>query len=276
MTEPTTDTFIEGHTAERLEIVAAINQLETVATESELAASDTRYEQAKKVVEALDSGMTQQQVADVWERADGTSYSQQHVSFVKKAHEEYYYSSNRPSWYEAYNSDEVRGKKPHVSKNTGENEWYTPPEYINAAVDVMGGIDTDPASSVIANKAIGATEFYTIADDGLNQDWYGRVWLNPPYAKGLVEKFVDKLLIEYRRENTTEAIILTNNASETSWYQRLGTAQAMSMPKTRIQFWQPNTRETATGLQGQTFHYLGENADKFVKRFALFGRVHEL
>ena len=37
--------------------------------------------------------------------------------------------------------------KPHISQATGDNEWYTPPQIIEAVRKVMGSIGLDPASN---------------------------------------------------------------------------------------------------------------------------------
>lgn len=106
-------------------------------------------------------------------------------------------------------------KKPYITNNSGDSEWYTPSQYIESARAVMGHIDLDPSSCEYANRTIQADEYFTAEDDGLIQEWTGRIWLNPPY--NLAWKFVAKLL----ESDFEEAIVLTNNATETQWFKGL-------------------------------------------------------
>jgi phage N-6-adenine-methyltransferase len=158
-------------------------------------------------------------------------------------------------------------------QNTGNSEWFTPGEYIAAARDVMGGIDLDPASTPEANEVVQADTFYTAADDGLAQNWHGTVWMNPPYASALIEKFCAKLATEYRSGTVTAACALTNNATETAWFHTLaGAARCLCFPQGRVQFWHPD-KDQAAPLQGQTVTYLGRDREHFVSAFSSFGLI---
>jgi phage N-6-adenine-methyltransferase len=160
----------------------------------------------------------------------------------------------------------------HIGANSGESDWYTPAAYIEAAREVLGGIDLDPASTVDANEIVKAETFYTAADDGLAQEWLGRVWMNPPYSQPLIDRFCTKLADVYDGEAVSAACVLVNNATETGWFQTLSLyASAICFPRGRVKFWHPT--RTATPLQGQAVLYLGPDADTFARRFAEFGTV---
>lgn len=167
---------------------------------------------------------------------------------------------------------EKAAAKPFVANNTGNNEWYTPPAIIDAARMVLGGFDLDPASSEIANATVQAPLFYTAETDGLAQDWpIGRIWCNPPYATGLIGRFATRLAAEFRRGSA--GIVLTNNATETAWFQELaGVSSAICFPLSRVRFLRPEG-EVGAPLQGQAIFYSGADADRFAERFSVFGIV---
>lgn len=158
-------------------------------------------------------------------------------------------------------------EKPHVANNSEDNEWYTPVEYLESARAVLGTINLDPASNDFANERVQAEMYYTEDDNGLNQEWYGNIWLNPPYSSDSVKPFVEKLV----NSSFDEAIVLVNNATETEWFNILiSKASAIVFPKGRIQF---DKRDGKHGspLQGQAFIYYGEREEMFLKEFLKYG-----
>lgn len=162
-------------------------------------------------------------------------------------------------------------ERPHVTFNSGNNEWYTPEKYIEMARAVLGEIELDPASSETANKTVKANCFYTEQDDGLSRQWRGKVWMNPPYGTDLIGKFTEKFADEYTAGSITEGIVLVNNATETAWFSYLvEAAAAVVFPHGRIKYYSP-TKESNAPLQGQAFVYFGLNPEKFLEVFGGVG-----
>jgi len=159
-----------------------------------------------------------------------------------------------------------------ISARTGQPEWYTPQIYIEAARKVLGGIDLDPASSDIAQKNVKATLYYTLADDGLECGWGGRVWLNPPYASGAIDKFMAKLRLHLEGKEVSAAITLTNNATDTDWFQKaVHLTSAICFVLGRIRFLDEDCDATGAPLQGQILMYFGKAPRRFCQEFKQFG-----
>ncbi len=155
------------------------------------------------------------------------------------------------------------------------DSWRTPSVYIEAARTVMGGIDLDPASSVIANQIVKAGRIFTKEDNGLLQSWHGRIWLNPPYGKtngksnqGLfAAKFVD----EYRAGNMTEGIILVNLYAGYEWFEPLRELPRCELNH-RISFINPQTDQAGEEAKASSvFIYAGPNPPRFFEAFKEFG-----
>ena len=220
-----------------------------------------RQERNEQIVDMAASGMTQREIA---EQVGMSQHGVQRVLDTQTANADQVSSSGN----EAVPTPPV---VPHVARNSGNNEWYTPAEYIVSARRVLGEIDLDPASSEEANRVIGASRYYDKDSDGLRQPWAGRVWMNPPYSQPEINQFCERLRDSWRSGAITAAIVLVNNATETAWFRTLiECASVVVFPSGRVRFWQPGG-EVGAPLQGQAVLYFGPDCGAFLREFASFG-----
>jgi len=156
-------------------------------------------------------------------------------------------------------------------------EWYTPAPYIEAAREVLGEIDLDPASSAQANTIVRAAQFFGKDDDGLARDWFGRVFMNPPYGRtadgrSLAAAFCNKAIAEYEAGSIESCIILVNSLHSQSWQAPLYD-YPFCLVDHRIQFVSADGEENKSPTFQNIFVYLGEDVLKFAKVFSRFGYV---
>lgn len=119
------------------------------------------------------------------------------------------------------------------------DEWYTPKEIITS----LGKFDLDPCAPI--NPIYQTADImYNKNDDGLSKEWHGRVWLNPPYSRPLIEQFVGKMA------DHGNGIALLYNRCDSKMFQDIifekGTA--MLFMRNRIKFYHPDgTRGNSPG-----------------------------
>lgn len=172
----------------------------------------------------------------------------------------------------AYRTRKRNARAAAEALRNSSDEWYTPAEYILLVNMVLGRIDLDPASCAYAQRTVGATRWYGVRDDGLLQQWRGRVFLNPPYSYPLVERFTAKLIAEHDAGNVPEAICLVNNATDAAWFHRLLDRFPACFVRGRIRFYRIDRTPVHPRL-GQVFFYLGDDVKRFEWAFAEVGVV---
>lgn len=158
-----------------------------------------------------------------------------------------------------------------------EKEYYTPPQYIEAAREVMGGIDLDPASCDAAQEWIRADKYYTVKEDGLTQEWSGKVWLNPPYGKDGNESnqmlWSNRVVEGYLNGSISEAILLVKAALGYHWFEDLWIDWPTCCARERVSFIRPGFEDKGQSKIGTAFIYFGPHIEKFKSVFTKFGRI---
>lgn len=171
------------------------------------------------------------------------------------------------------------------------DSWYTPEVYVDAARAVMGGIDLDPFSSKSANQHINARWIYTIHDSAFDRRWWLtparrkecknglRVWMNPPYSSPDISNAVALFSQKFMRGEVEQAVVLTNNATETRWFAELWRiSRAICFTDHRISFVCQDGKRSSGNTRGQAFFYICshsavERERRFLSRFSEFGHT---
>ena len=162
-------------------------------------------------------------------------------------------------------------------------EWYTPASYVDAARQVLRVIDLDPASSVVAQRRIQAQTWYGLDHpdpaqrNGLEAEWHGRVWLNPPYGveggKAVAAQWAAKLISDYDAGRVEEALLLVNAVIDSKWFDVLWRFP-MCLTNHRIRFETTTEGVPTSPIIGSAFVYVGtRHVQAFVRAFTPFGAV---
>jgi len=94
-------------------------------------------------------------------------------------------------------------------------DWETPNNFLELLEDISGGpFDLDPCATQENTKA---SAYIAQSEDGLQQAWFGKVYMNPPYGRD-VSKWVEKAFNEVRKHNADEAWCLLPVRTDTKWW----------------------------------------------------------
>lgn len=94
------------------------------------------------------------------------------------------------------------------------DEWETPQELFDD-LNKVWGFELDVCATRYNRKC---KLFFDKEQDGLAQEWKGTCWMNPPYAKGIIDRWVAKAVSETRAERCVVVVALLPVRTDTRWW----------------------------------------------------------
>ena len=168
-----------------------------------------------------------------------------------------------------------------VLTSSKSNEWWTPPEILDAVRDVIGDIELDPASCAAANEFVRAERIYTIEDNGLSQSWQARsLFLNSPYGK-IGNRSGQDVWMEYliaQLGSIGACIVLTKAVPGYVWWDRLFRGDwpgMLCITEGRLSFLSSDGGNKGQSKAASSLWYYGPFWYEFRERFESIGRVLE-
>lgn len=188
------------------------------------------------------------------------------IQFVKK-YPEYSVIDRKLSWRNITRN--LLPEKSSIHFSSESSEWTTPKLIINKTLELFKEIDLDPCSNPDFPN-IPANNHFQKKEDGLSKDWYGKIYMNPPYGN-IIKKWIEKVCIEYEKNNIKEAIILVPSRTDTNWFRCI-----KNYPRCfiwgRLKF---GDNDNSAPFPSMVV-YLGRNCNEFIKIFSDIGDIYKL
>ena len=176
----------------------------------------------------------------------------------------------------------------NVQHSSKSFRWFTPIPLVEAAREVLGTIDLDPASEPEANEIILATRIITEAENALNPNTPWRLEgetarkgiLNPPGGKvknkSRAALFWQRTLDEYYKGNIESLIFFSFSLNLLRTSQQC-TEWVLDFPtcifRSRIAYRDPEGKSDSPPADSMAI-LVGKGTLKFNEVFSNFGRVH--
>jgi hypothetical protein len=154
-------------------------------------------------------------------------------------------------------------------------DWCTPRKIWEPIQEFFGGrIDLDPCSN--HNSAVPAGQRICLPEDGLEKEWFGKVFVNPPYGREL-KNWVLKGITEYLMGNIQEVVFLIPAYVDTKiWQQAIfGKASAICFLNGRVKF-ELNGETSQSAPMPCALVYIGGRNKQFVSLFKTLGFTFEV
>ena len=154
-----------------------------------------------------------------------------------------------------------------ADKGKTKDEWLTPPSLLKE----LGEFDLDPCSPIDRPWDV-AKKHYTYLDNGLMQNWVGRVYCNPPYGSH-AGSWVEKCAMH------GNAIALVPVRAETNWFFNYvwDRADALFFIKGRISFYHVTGESQAGTLAAPTVLIAyGQNNIEVLRNLKIKGKFIKL
>lgn len=211
----------KGRQGERTDLKDGSEPLGNISEKSDRPI-ESREEAADKV-NAPVSGRTLEKGLRVKQAAEDEQKAEEHGLDHREAREQWEsLERSEASFSGAYDNakdttedDESSGSDIEQFTSQKTDEWSSPRELVEPLAEAVGGFDLDPCSG--AEDSPFAENTYTEDDDGLTSEWYGDVWVNPPYSA--MSEWTEKAVDASRSDATDRILYLCKGDSSTQWWQ---------------------------------------------------------